>query len=146
MAAAALAKAGDAAALTFLRNQLQSQDRLVRNTVAFALARLGGEPDVQPLLSALDRETDVMSRAMLAGALASLGNARGSEELSRNLNSPDAAVRAISAELAGHSRLFDCQAKLVRLLDDSTLDVQIRAAQSLIVMSLPATPRPATKR
>jgi len=40
--------------------------------------------------------------------------------------------------LAGHARSVDCQAKLIRLLDDSTRDTRIRAAQSLIVLSLPA--------
>ncbi len=141
MAAAALAKAGHADALTHLREQLQSEDRQVRNTVAFALARLGAESDVQPLLSALDRETDVVARATLANALASLGNAKGREELVRNLSSADAAVRTTSAESAGHSRCIDCQAKLIRLLDDSALDVRVRAAQSLIVLSLSATKR-----
>ena len=65
MAAAALAKKGRADALMLLREQLRSEDRPIRNTVAFALARLGGKPDVEPLLSALDRETDTVSRVML---------------------------------------------------------------------------------
>jgi len=138
MAAAALAKAGRAEALMWLREQLRSEDRQVRNTVAFALTRLGGTSDIQPLLTALDRETDVVSRAVLVNALSSLGNTRGSEELQRNLHSTDAGVRSLSAESAGHSRRFSCQAKLIQLLDDSTIDTRVRAAQSLIVLSLPA--------
>ncbi len=141
MAAAALAKAGQADALAFLRDQLRSEDRRVRNTVAFALARLGGAPDVQPIRDSLDRETDIASRAMLVNALASLGNAQGREELGRNLVSADAAVRTMSAECAGHSRCCEYQSKLIRLLDDSTLDTRVRAAQSLIALSLPATNR-----
>ena len=141
MAAAALARAGHADALTRLREQLGSEDRQVRDTVAFALARLGGDSDVQPLLNALARETDVASRAILATALASLGNARGRDELDRNLDSSDAFVRTMAADFAGHSRCVECQSKLVRLLDDSILDVQVRAAQSLIALSLPAPKR-----
>jgi sialidase-1 len=141
MAAAALARAGHADALTHLREQLRSEDRQVRNTVAFALARLGGEPDVQPLLNALAGETDAVSRAILAGALASLGNARGRDELDRSLNSSDAFVRTMAADFAGHNRCFECQSKLVGLLDDSTLDARVRAAQSLIALSLPAPKR-----
>lgn len=141
MAAAALARAGQPDALALLRDQLRSEDRAIRSTVAFALSRLGGESDVQPLLGALDRETDVPSRAILACALASLGNARGRQELARNLASPDAAVRTVSAEFAGHCRCFDCEAKLIGLLDDPTLDVRVRAAQSLIALSLPAPKR-----
>ena len=139
--AAAIAKAGHAEALAKLREQLRSEDRQVRNTAAFALARLGGDSDVQPLLNALDLEMDVVSRAILANALACLGDRRGRDELARNLSSTDAAVRTMSAEFAGHSRSFDCQAKLVRLLDDAALDARVRAAQSLIALSLPATKR-----
>ena len=124
-----------------LRERLRSDDRPVRNTVAFALARLGGDRDIEPLLNALDSETDVLSRAILVNALASLGNARGRDELGRNLDSVDAAVRTASAECAGYSRCFEYQAKLIRLLDDSTLDARVRAAQSLIALSLPAAKR-----
>ncbi len=141
MAAAALANTGHAEALKLLREQLRSKDRPIRNTVAFALARLGGKPDVDPLLKALETETDIVARAMLVCALANLGNARGREELTRNLDATDASVRTMSAEFAGHSRCVDCRAKLIRLLDDPTLDVRVRAAQSLIVLSLPATKR-----
>ena len=87
---------------------------------------------------ALDRETNVVSRAVLVSALASLGNPRGLEALQRNLDSTDAGVRSLSAESAGHRRCFACQPKLIRLLDDSTIDVQVRAAQSLLVLSLPS--------
>ncbi len=141
MAAAALARGGHADALVLLRERLRSDDRLVRNTVAFALARLGGEQDIEPLLNALDAETDRMSRAILVSALASLGNVRGREELGRNLDSADAAVRTTSAECVGFSRCFEYQDKLIGLLDDPTLDVRVRAAQSLIALSLTAAKR-----
>jgi sialidase-1 len=141
MAATALAKSGDVDALNRIRAQLSSDDRAIRNTVAFALARLGAEQDVQPLLDALDRESNVVSKAMLVNALASVGNARGREECIHNLDSPDAAARAFAAECVGHVRCCDCQAPLIRLLDDSALDVRVRAAQALLLISQPATKR-----
>lgn len=128
MAAAALAKAGDTDALTWLREQLASDDRPVRNTVAFALARLGGETDVKPLSSALGRETDESARAILVSALACLGSARGRTALGHNLESADPAVRTVSAEFAGHGRCYEYQAQLIRLLDDATLDTRVRGA------------------
>ena len=91
-AAAALAKAGQADALEWLRKQLQSDDRAVRNTTAYVLARLGGEPDIAAVASTLEREKDVMARAILVSALACLGQSKGREELGRNLDSADAAV------------------------------------------------------
>ena len=68
MAAAALAKAGQADALQFLREQLRSEDRTARNSAAFALARVGTAADVAPLSQALESETDAVARAMLVCA------------------------------------------------------------------------------
>jgi len=141
MAAAALARSGQANTLALLRDGLRSEDRAIRATAAFALSRVGGPPDIEPLVGVLDRETDAESRAILAAALASLGNAKGRDELVSNLDSNRAAVRTVSAEYAGHCRCFDCQPKLIGLLDDATLDVRVRAAQSLLVLSLPAQKR-----
>ena len=139
--AAALARSGDREALTWLRARLRSDDRAIRNTAAFALARLGGEADIEPLQKALERETDLTARAYLVCALACLGNADGREELGRNLSADDTSVRTVSAEFAGHSGCSEHQAGLIRLLDDTTLDTRVRAAQSLIALSLPAVPR-----
>lgn len=141
MAAAALAKAGQVDTLGVLRDALRSEDRAMRATAAFALSRVGGPADIEPLRGLLERETDVESRAILAAALASLGNAKGRAELTTNLDSIMAPVRAVSAEYAGHGRIFNAQPKLVALLDDRAVDVRIRAAQSLIALSLPAPKR-----
>ncbi len=139
MAAAALARAGDVGALEFLRKQLRSEDRSSRNLAAFALARLGDDSDVGPLNVALQREADDMGRAFLISALTSLGNAKGREELGRNLDSADPAARALLVESVGYGRCPECRAALVRLLDDPVLDVRVRAAQSLLALSLSAT-------
>ena len=140
-AAAALAKTGQTDALALVRRQLQSTDGPTRTTVAFALSQVGGPPDIEPLLKAFDSETDTVPRAFLVNALANLGHPRGHQELIRNLDSADATVRTVAAEAAGHARCFDCQAKLLQFLDNSTLDTRVRASQSLLVLSLPATKR-----
>ena len=140
-AAAALAKTGQTDALALVRRQLQSTDGPTRTTVAFALSQVGGPPDIEPLLKAFDSETDTVPRAFLVNALANLGHPRGHQELIRNLDSADATVRTVAAEAAGHARCFDCQAKLLQFLDNSTLDTRVRAAQSLFVLSLPARKR-----
>ncbi len=140
-AAAALARAGEIDALQVLRKELQSTDRPTRITVAFALAQVGGPQDVEPLLKTFDGETDKVARAFLVNALANLGHPKGQQELALNLESTDATVRTMSAEFAGHARCVDCQARLIRLLDDSALDTRVRAAQSLIVLSLPVKKR-----
>jgi HEAT repeat protein len=99
---------------------------------------LGDKRDVKPLLSLLDREIDVASRAGIVNALACLGHRRGHQELGQNLDSADPGVRTMAAEFAGHSRAIEHRAKLVELLDDAKLDTRVRAAQSLIALSLPA--------
>jgi sialidase-1 len=140
-AMAALARTGESDALQKLREKLQSTDRATRVTVAFTLAQVGGPQDTEPLLKTLDTETDNHARAVLVNALASLGHPKGKEELLRNLDSTDTTVRTTAAEIAGHARCVDCMAKLIRLLNDSTLDTRIRAAHSLIVLSRPSGKR-----
>ncbi len=138
MAAAALAKAGDRAALRHLREQLRSTELSSRNLAAFALARVGDRSDVEPLANALDRETDAMGRAFLISALACLGDAPGRKELGFGLDTNDPGVRALLAECAGTSRCLEHGPKLMALLDDPVLDVRVRAAQSLLTLSRPA--------
>jgi sialidase-1 len=138
MAAAALARSGDPAGLAYLRGRLQSDELPVRNLAAWALARLGGPSDIERLRSLLESEQDATARVMLVSALACLGHPTGREELGRSLDSDDVGVRAMAAEFVGHSRCIELQGKLVQLLDDSTLDARVRAAQSLIALSQPA--------
>ncbi len=138
MSAAALAKRGDRNALALLRKKLQSEDRLVRNTVCFALARLGTPEDVAPLRGRLELETDPLARANLINALASLGDPQGQKDLAESLRSTEPGIRASAAESAGYARCGEHASKLQKLLDDRVLDVRIRAAQSLIVLSRPA--------
>ncbi len=139
MAAAALARSGDATALSFLRENLASDERPVRNTSVWALAALGDATDVPGLLNALPNESDAWSRCLLVIALARLGNAHGGTELGQQLNSTDANVQTMSAEAAGLCGDSEYRETLISLLDHSTLDTRVRAAQSLILLSMPKT-------
>lgn len=140
MAAAALARAGDTAALAWLRAQLLSAERPVRNTAAWALGRLGSDVDRPVLTRQLQIETDPLARAMLIIALASLGDPAGRDQLRAQLAAPDAGIRALSAECVGYSRCQQYQARLMDLLQDPAQDVRIRAAQSLLQLSTAAPP------
>jgi sialidase-1 len=144
-AAAALAKSGDQEALARVREQLKSDDAANRTLAAFALVQVCTADDVEPLLKMLATEKDPSGQAFAASALASLGNAKGREALGRGLDSTDAGVRAIAADFVGHSRSIEFQPKLIKLLDDPALDVRIRAAQSLLVLSQPAARTGQTK-
>jgi sialidase-1 len=137
MAAAALAKAGDGAALARLRGLLRSNDRAVKNNAAWALGLVGGPADVDPLSKLLAAETDEASRAVLACALACLGAAEGRAELGRNLQSPAVAARIVAAEFAGHAGCAEHVPRLLRMLNDDVLDARVRAAQSLLMLAGP---------
>jgi sialidase-1 len=138
MSAAALARAGSRNAMVLLRTNLQSEDTLARNTVCFVLARLGQPGDLAPLRERFTEETDPLARANLINALACLGDSEGREALKLSLDSPDAGIRASAAEHVGHARCLEYRPRLLELLDDPALDVRLRAAQSLMALSLPA--------
>ncbi|MGN6546091.1 MAG: HEAT repeat domain-containing protein, partial [Aureliella sp.] len=134
-AAAALVKSGDDEPRELLRKQLRSDDREIRNLVAFILSRIGTQEDAAALNQTLQRETDATARARLICALASIGDAKARDELKRNLTSEDAAIRTMSAECAGPGGCWNCEPQLRRLLDDETLDVRVRAAHALIMLN-----------
>ncbi|MEZ5948737.1 MAG: HEAT repeat domain-containing protein [Planctomycetaceae bacterium] len=135
MAAAALAEAGDAESLIWLRGELRSEDRLSRQLSVWVLARLGNESDKAPLLRMREHEQDAVVRGMIANALACLGEPRGFQDLVGNLQSENPTVRVMAAEFAGYSRKAVAQEHLCPLLNDPVLDVRLRAAQSLLVLS-----------
>ncbi|MBI1348250.1 hypothetical protein GC163_18400 [bacterium] len=137
MAAAALARQGSADAFQVLRAALRSDDRLARNTACFALARLGDASDLPALRQHFEIETDPLARANLINALACLGDATGRAALAKSLASDNPGIRAAAAEHVGHARAMEYCPTLLKLLDDTALDVRIRAAQSLIAFSLP---------
>lgn len=137
MGAAALARGGNPGALGHLRGKLKSSDVEIRKIAAWALGLLGGQQDVEPLARMLDREALPLAKAYAANALACLGDARGRAALVENLSAADPMVRTYAADFAGYSRATEAREQLVKLLDDPGTDVRIRAAQSLIALSLP---------
>lgn len=138
MAAAALARCGHPTALDTAREHLTHTDVEVRKVAAWVLGQLGGPADVGPLRAGLAKETAAIARAYFVHALALLGDADGRKALVENLSSADAAVRTYAAEFAGYCRATEARDRLLKLLDDPTLDVRVRAAQSLIVLARPA--------
>ena len=135
MAAAALARGGDAKTLTWLRGQVISPDRAIRNTVAFALAGVGNASDIPPLAKVLAAETDPLGRAIVVDTLATLGDDAARKALAEGLASQDPAIRVVAVEAIGRARAVEHRAKLVERLDDAVLDVRVRAAQALLVLS-----------
>lgn len=137
MAAAALARCGHPTALDAARKRLTDPDREMRKVAAWVLGQLGAAADVPAIRAGLKKEDEPLAKAYFAHALALLGDPDGRKQLVANLGSPDAAVRTYAAEFAGYCRAAEARAALVKLLDDPTLDVRVRAAQSLVALSLP---------
>lgn len=145
MAAAALVKAKDSAALDLVRRQLRSSEPTARNLSAWVIGRHGNKDDAMVVRSLLQQESsaaskDEMSVTFLAVSLASLGDSEGRAALIVQLSSPNPTARAMAAEFAGLSRTTEALEKLKELLKDSVLDVRIRSAQSIIALSKAATP------
>lgn len=138
MAAAALARCGHPSALETVRPYLSSDDVENRKVAAWILGQIGASTDSPPLQRALAKEQDPLAKGYYNNALACLGDATARQLLGENLKSEVPAVRTYSAEFAGYCRATSLQAPLEALLNDDVLDVRIRAAQSLLVLSLPA--------
>jgi sialidase-1 len=138
MAAAALARCGHPTALGAARHYLTDPDVEVRKIAAWVLGQLGDSSDVGPIRDGRAKEMDLLAKAYFAHALALLGDAEGRKALGQNLTSSNPAVRTYAAEFAGYCRATEFRGALVKLLDDPMLDVRVRAAQSLIALSLPA--------
>jgi sialidase-1 len=140
MAAAALIKAKDSAAMDLVRRQLHSSDTTARNLSAWVIGRHGDKDDAKRVKPLLQKETaatskDEMSVTFLAVSLASLEDPEGRTKLVNQLSSPNPTARAMAAEFAGLSRTTEALEKLQELLKDSALDVRIRSAQSILTLS-----------
>lgn len=140
MAAAALGRQGDAAAMKRLRKMLGSEDREIRKICGWVLGLIGDASDVEPLQKTLADETDELARAYFVNALACLGDAAARTSLGKNLTSNDPAVRTYSAEFAGYSRAVEFRPQLIKMLDDDNVDARVRAAQALVMLSQPPKP------
>lgn len=135
MAAAALARRGGTEPLAAIRRALHGTDPDGIMLAGWILGQIGDDADIEPLRSRLADAPTPLIRAFLEHALALRGDAEGLEALARNLASADEAIRAAAANIAGEARAEATAAALVRLLDDPALDVQIRAAHSLLILA-----------
>lgn len=137
MAAAALARCGSPSAMAFLQSELKSDDLEAARIASWILARIGGPVDIPAIRSAHERAEDPLARAYFEHALATLGDPDGQAALARNLEHELPAVRTYAATFAGDARMTTVAGQLVKLLDDENIDVRVRAAQSLAVLSQP---------
>lgn len=135
MAAALLCRWGNADAYQVVRKYLKDPDVGIAATAAWIIARVGDQQDIPALKANLKRTDDAFQRCYFEAALAMLGDAEGLEAIQRNLSSENPAVRTYSAIFSGEAGAGNLKEKLKKLLIDQNLDVRIRAAQALIVLS-----------
>lgn len=135
MAAGALARCGNPAALKLLRELIGDDDPEVRRLTAWLLARIGDSSDIRALRDGLNQADTDFARCYFEHALAMLGDEVGLKTLASNLDHDDPTVRVYAAVFAGEARATSLTPRLIQMLDDPTLDVRIRAAQSILVMS-----------
>lgn len=141
MAAAALAKYGDRAAMDAIREGMLADDSDTVRISAWLLGRVGKGVDRRLLRTNLARvlaapETfEPVVVVMIQNSLAALGDPGGKTALERTLESDDDAFRTYAATFAGDANLTKLTPKLIEMLDDPYEDARIRAAQTLLVFS-----------
>jgi sialidase-1 len=140
MSAAALGRCGNPACMAYLRKTLTHSDPEIARIAAWVLGRIGDVRDVAQLIENVSTAPDPLTRAYYVHALAALGDPSGLAGLAKNLSDEDAAIRTYAATFAGDARAIFVADSLAKLLDDENIDVRIRAAQSLLVLSRPAEP------
>ncbi len=144
MAAAALARHGEPGAIERIRAQVKSTDENNARIAAWILGAIGDQSDIPALTDRKQTIQDEAVRAYFEHALAVIGDQSGQQALLKNLKSPNPAIRTDAAYFAGEANLEEARPLLVTLLDDSTLDVTVRAAQSLLKNTTKAEEKTAT--
>ncbi len=139
MAAAALSRWGNGEALAYLREMVQSEDPDVAKIAAWVLGQVGDASDIPALKAGATRFEDPDAKSFFIHALAGLKEPQGVQKLAMNLKSDVVGVRTMAANFAGEIGLAQVRADLKALLDDETLDVRVRAAQSLLMLAKPAS-------
>jgi sialidase-1 len=140
MAAAALGRCGNPAAMRVLRSALRHEDPEILRIAAWILGRIGDGSDISRLKKELPRCKEELLVAYLQHSLAALGDKDGLNALAANLRNDDGAVRTYAATFAGDARDISVADTLTKMLDDPHPDAAIRAAQSLLFLSRPAPP------
>ncbi|MDY0169633.1 MAG: exo-alpha-sialidase [Thermoguttaceae bacterium] len=141
MAAAALAKCGDAEGLAVLRAILADRDSTANRLAAWAIGQVGNSSDIALLQKNLPHIEAPQVRCFYEMALANLGDPAGRKALVESLASEDPGRRVYAANFAGEARVFEAAGRLTELLDDPVPDVRYRAAQSLVMLAQPTVPK-----
>jgi sialidase-1 len=128
--------------MSFLREQLPARDPEVGKIAAWVLGRIGDQRELVQLRKNSTAAPDPLTLAYNEHSLAALGDADGLQALARNLADKDPAIRTYAATFAGDARALGVREKLVELHADDNVDVGVRAAQSLLVLSQPAAADP----
>lgn len=137
MAAGALVRGGERAALQTIRDLLGDGDPQNYAIAAWVLGQIGDSSDIPRLKAHLTRCPDATTRANFEHALAILGDPDGLQSLEKNLTSGDNSIRTYAATFAGDARATGTVDRLKAMLDDPFSDARIRAAQSLLVLAGP---------
>ena len=140
MAAGALARRSDEDAMKTIREFLGHEKLEHAAIAAWILGQIGDRSDIPLLKAQLSRLKNATPRANFEHALAILGDDEGLAALQRNLSSNDNLIRTYAATFAGDARVISAEARLKAMLTDPFPDARIRTAQSLLVLSKPATP------
>jgi sialidase-1 len=135
MAAGALARTGDEAALGWIRNTYETGGVDAVRIGAWLLGRIGDQSDIARLRTRIEDTPPGIVRAYIHHSLAALGDPTGLDSLVANLSSNDAAIRTYAATFAGDSGRKEIAVKLLPLLDDVNADTRYRAAQSILILS-----------
>ncbi len=135
MAGAALARAGHKGALKRLRTRLADEDPETRKIAAWILGRIGDKSDIPQLRKNITTAPDAINRVYQEHSLAALGDKDGLRLLVSNLQDDDPAIRTYAATFAGDAKQAYIAPSLIPLLDHDNIDVRVRAAQSLCVLS-----------
>lgn len=136
MAAGALARKGDEKAFAFIREHRDGKDPDGLQIAAWLLGIIGDEEDIEPLRKRLDDAPTEVIRGYVVNALACLGDPDGLARLARDLDHEDPIIRTYAATFAGDAKAAATQARLEAMLDDSFPDARVRAAQTLLQLSI----------
>ena len=137
MAAAALGRWGNPAAMKLIRRELVNDDEEITRISAWILGRIGVPDDILALRVAAERFPAGLSRAYVDHSLAALGDEAGVNALAANLQGDDVAIQVYAATFAGDARAASVAPLLLPLLAAENVDLRVRAAQTLLVLSQP---------
>lgn len=135
MAAAALGKAGSPRAMKLLRELAKSENPEVHGLASWVLGMIGDAGDAPQLRANIERSQEPLPRSFAQHALALVGDPTGRKSLIENLTAPELDVQSGAANFAGEAGMTAAAATLGRLLDDPKLDVRVRSAHSLLLLS-----------